>query len=206
MTELNMADMNPLDAISILKEGNQRYLAGRSNHITDLQTQVKQTAEGQFPFAAILGCMDSRTPAEIIFDQGLGKIINIRIAGNIVNSDVLGSLEYACTTLNTKLVLVLGHTRCGAVESACDDLKLGNVTTLLEKIKPAIEAEKLIMDNRNGSNPAFVDGVSKHNICISVDQIRKGSSVIRELEDAGEVKIASAIYELETGIVSFMEE
>lgn len=200
-----MADLNPIEAIRILKEGNKRFLTGQSNHTTDLQEQVQETAEAQYPFVAILGCVDSRSPAELLFDQGLGKIFNIRIAGNIVNSDILGSLEYACTALNTKLILVLGHTQCGAVQAACDDLKLENVTALLEKIKPAIKAEKEIRKNRNGSNSTFVNSVSKHNVGLSVDQIRQGSTVLSELESAGKISIASAIYDVETGEVSFME-
>lgn len=205
MEDMNMTDITPLDAIRFLKEGNQRFLTGRSNNRTDLQAQVQQTAEGQFPFAAILGCIDSRTSAELLFDQGLGKMINIRIAGNVVNTDILGSLEYACTTLNTKLILVLGHARCGAIEAACDDLKLGNVTALLEKLRPAIEATKDILDNRNGSNHTFVNNVSNHNIDLSVQKIRKDSTVISKLEEAGKIMIATAIYDVGTGKVTFKE-
>lgn len=202
---MKKVDIDTDEAIGLLKEGNQRFLSGQS-HGTGLQKQVKMTAEGQFPFAAILGCIDSRTSAELILDQGLGQIINIRIAGNVVNKDVLGSLEYACTMLHTKLILVLGHTNCGAVQSACDDLKMGHVTELLQKIKPAIEAEKLVLDNRNGSNPRFVNSVSKLNIGLSVDQILRESSVIRKLEEAGKVRIVAAIYDVETGKVSFLDE
>lgn len=203
---MNMEDISPRDAIRILKEGNQRFYSERTENTNDIRLQVQKTADGQFPFAAILGCVDSRSPSELLFDQGLGKIINIRIAGNVVNRDVLGSLEYACVVLNTKLILVLGHTQCGAIQAACDDVKLGNVTSLLEKIKPAIEAEKLTLDNRNGSNPDFVNSVGKENICLSIEHIRKGSKVIRELEKTGKIMIAAAIYEIETGKVSFIED
>lgn len=198
-------NITPDEALNLLKEGNLRFIAGQS-HGADLQKQVKKTSEGQFPYAAILGCIDSRTSAELILDQGLGQIINIRIAGNVVNSDILGSLEYSCVALHTKLILVLGHTSCGAIQSACSGLKLGNVTTLLKKIGPAIEAEKSILENRNGDNLTFVNKVSLQNIKYTAEQIRKNSSIIRDLELEGKVRIAGAIYNVETGKVDFIEE
>lgn len=198
-------NITPDEALNLLKEGNLRFIAGQS-HGADLQKQVKKTSEGQFPYAAILGCIDSRTSAELILDQGLGQIINIRIAGNVVNTDILGSLEYSCVALHTKLILVLGHTSCGAIQSACSGLKLGNVTTLLKKIGPAIEAEKSILENRNGDNLTFVNKVSLQNIKYTEEKIRKNSSIIRDLELEGKVRIAGAIYNVETGKVDFIEE
>jgi len=196
-------DISPNEALQILKEGNQRFLQNKSIN-TDLPKQLKQTAEGQFPFASILGCIDSRTASEHIFNLGIGEIINIRIAGNIVNEDVLASLEYACIVLNTKLVIVLGHTRCGAIESACDQIEMGNITVMLDKIQPAIKAETKTIDNRTSSNIPFINEVSLHNISNSIDLIRKDSKVIRDLETSGKIRILGAIYDLATGEVKFL--
>jgi carbonic anhydrase len=196
-------DISPDDALQILKEGNQRFLQNKLIN-TDLPKQVKQTAEGQFPFAAILGCVDSRTASELIFNIGIGELINVRVAGNIVNEDILGSLEYACTVANTRLIVVLGHTRCGAIESACDQLELGNITSLLKKIRPAIEAETNTLSNRTGSNIPFINEVSLHNIQNSIDLMRKNSTIIRELENKGKIRILGAIYDVETGSVTFL--
>lgn len=195
-------NISPDKALQILKEGNKSFLQNRLN--TDLPKQLKQTAEGQFPFAAILACVDSRTASELIFNLGIGDIINVRIAGNIVNEDVLASLEYACTVVNTKLVLVLGHTRCGAIESACDHVEMGNITALLDKIQPAIKAETKTIDDRSGSNIPFIDKVSLLNIKNSIDLIRRDSKILRELETNGEIRILGALYEVETGEVKFL--
>lgn len=196
-------DISTNEALQILKEGNQRFLQNKLID-TDLPKQLKQTAEGQFPFAAILACVDSRTASELIFNLGIGDIINVRIAGNIVNEDVLASLEYACTVVNTKLVLVLGHTRCGAIESACDHVEMGNITALLDKIQPAIKAETKTIDDRSGSNIPFIDKVSLLNIKNSIDLIRRDSKILRELETNGEIRILGALYEVETGEVKFL--
>lgn len=199
---MKRADILPADALKILEEGNQRFLSGKINE-TDHMEKVKATSGAQFPFAAILSCIDSRVPAELIFNQGIGDIINIRVGGNIVNTDVLASLEYACKVLNTKLILVLGHTRCGAVESACNQLELGNVTELLTRIHPAIESETSTIGERNGNNISFVNNVSKLNVDNSINLLRKRSQVIRKLEKEEKIRICGAMYEVETGRVIF---
>ncbi len=193
------------DALQILKEGNQRFLQYRLNN-TDLPEQIKQTAEGQFPFAAILGCVDSRTPAELIFDLSLGDIINIRVAGNVVNDDVLGSLEYACAVANVMLILVLGHTRCGAVESACDSFKMGKISGVLEKIQPAINAENKIQSERNGKNIPFTNNVSMLNVKNSMKMITKESEVLKHMLEKGDIGLVGAVYDVGTGKLTFLED
>ena len=200
---MKRGDISPEEALQKLKDGNQRFIQNKLIE-ADFLKQLKQTAEVQNPFATILGCVDSRTASEFIFNVGLGKIINVRIAGNIVNEDVLASLEYACTALNTKLVVVLGHSRCGAVVSACDQIELGNITALLEKIQPAIKAETLTIDDRTGSNITYVNKVSLLNIYNSIDLIRKNSKVLRDMETSGKIRILGAFYDVETGEVNFL--
>ena len=192
-------------AIDLLHKGNQRFIQNlRFNR--NLLQQVNETADGQFPFAAILSCIDSRTPAELIFDQGLGDIFSIRIAGNIVNEDIIGSLEFACKAAGSKLIVVLGHTNCGAIKGACDETKLGYLTQLLEKIKPAIEQEHTFKELRNGSNLPYVDEVAKINITNSMQQILDKSSIIRELIAQKTIKIIGGLYDVSSGEVLFFEE
>jgi carbonic anhydrase len=169
--------------------------------------QVNDTSEGQFPFATILSCIDSRVSAELVFDQGLGDIFSVRIAGNFINEDILGSMEFACKLAGTKLIVVLGHTACGAVKGACDDAKLGNLTSMLAKIKPAVEAVKEPKDAslRNSSNSEFVDNVSAKNVQLSIDRIMKESDVLSEMQSNGEIKIIGAMYDINTGTVDFYE-
>src|SRR5665647_541325 len=157
--------LTPEHALNILKEGNERFVNNIMAHRNLLQ-QVNETSAGQFPFAAILSCIDSRTSAELIFDQGLGDILSIRIAGNILNDDILGSMELACKIAGSKLIVVLGHTKCGAIEGACNNIELGHITTLLKKIKPAIELEKETVENRNAGNLKFVHNVTRNNVTI----------------------------------------
>lgn len=196
--------LTPALALDILKEGNLRFVNNIKAH-RNLLEQVNETSSGQFPFAAILSCIDSRTSAELIFDQGLGDIFSIRIAGNILNDDILGSMEFACKIAGSKLIVVLGHTKCGAIEGACNNIELGHVTTLLNKVKPAIAVETETKTDRTGKNKTFVDNVTKNNITLTVQQIKEQSPLLREMEQTGEIKIIGGLYDLETGIVKFYE-
>ncbi|MBE0650892.1 MAG: carbonic anhydrase [Bacteroidales bacterium] len=204
-TKESQEKITPQIALEFLKEGNLRFVNNLKAD-RNLLKQVNQTSEGQFPFAAILSCIDSRTSAELIFDQGLGDIFSIRIAGNIVNDDILGSMEYACNIAKSKLIVVLGHTNCGAVISACNNQEIGHITTLLKKIKPAIESEVTIIKERNGDNADFVTKVSINNVRQTIRQIREQSSIIRNLENNGDIIITGGLYSVETGIVTFFDE
>jgi carbonic anhydrase len=196
--------LSPELALDILKEGNARFVNNINAH-RDLLQQVNETSTGQFPFATILSCIDSRTSAELIFDQGLGDIFSIRIAGNILNEDILGSMEFACKIAGSKLVVVLGHTKCGAIEGACNNIVMGNITALLSKVKPAIEKEKETVVNRNGYNKAFVHNVTVNNIFVTAQKIKEQSSILKELEEQGHIKIIGGLYDLDTGHVTFYE-
>ena len=189
--------------IEILKKGNQRFVNNIKAH-RNLLEQVNETSSGQFPFAAILSCIDSRTSAELIFDQGLGDIFSIRIAGNILNEDILGSMEFACKIAGSKLIVVLGHTNCGAVIGACDDIKLGHLTTLVNKIKPSIEIETQTLSERNGRNIKFVQNVTVNNVKLAVEGIRRRSPILSEMENDNKIKIIGGMYDVETGIVKFL--
>ena len=193
-------------AIDLLKEGNQRF---QSNKEVDrnLLAQVSDTSTGQYPFATILHCVDSRVSAELVFDQGIGDIFSIRIAGNFVNEDILGSMEFTCKLAGTKVIVVLGHTACGAVKGACDDAKLGNLTTLLEKLKPAVEAvsEPTNTAKRNSANIDFVNNVAEKNVYMTIDNIRERSAVLKDMEAQGEIKIIGAMYDIKDGSVTFYE-
>jgi len=167
--------------------------------------QANETKSGQFPFAAILSCIDSRTSAELIFDQGLGDIFSIRIAGNILNEDILGSMEFACKIAGSKLIVVLGHTKCGAIEGACDNIELGHITTLLSKVKPAIAIETETKSERNSRNKHFVENVTVNNVNITVKQVKEQSPLLREMEQSGKIKIIGGLYDLDTGKVTFYE-
>ncbi len=205
-TKETQALISPNDAIRLLQEGNQRFQAN-SKADRNLLEQVAQTASGQYPFATILSCIDSRVSAELIFDQGVGDIFSARVAGNIVNEDLLGSIEFACKLAGTKVVVVLGHTSCGAVKGACDDAKLGNLTALVSKIKPAVEAVKEPSDaaQRNSKNLAFVNRVAKMNVELTLENIRQQSPVLQEMEENGEIKIVGAMYDIESGGVTFYD-
>jgi carbonic anhydrase len=194
--------LTPDLALKLLKEGNERFVKNLIANRNLLQ-QVNATADGQYPFATILSCMDSRTSAELIFDQGLGDIFSIRVAGNIVNEDILGSMEFATKVVGTKLILVLGHTKCGAVTGACNQVEMGHLTGLLNKIGPAIEKEAITTDNRTGDNPEFVANVTRLNVEASISQIRQQSPVIAGLERTGKLKITGGVYDVTTGEVNF---
>lgn len=197
--------MNPEQALKTLMDGNERFTKNPKIN-RDLLTQVEQTQGGQQPFAAILGCMDSRAPAEVIFDQGIGDIFSIRVAGNVISTDVLGSLEFAVCAVGVKLIMVLGHTNCGAIKGACDDFKLGNLTSLLNKIKPAIAAEDTIRSERNGSNKEFVNRVCGHNVQHSIEVMLEESELLREALSRGDIKVVPAMYDLSNGAVTLLEE
>ena len=196
--------LTPETALEILKEGNHRFVNNLKANRNLLQ-QVNETAAGQFPFATILSCIDSRVSAELVFDQGLGDIFSIRIAGNILNEEILGSMEFGTKVVGTKVIVVLGHTKCGAIVGACNHVELGHLTTLLNKIKPAIEQEKTTAEQRDGSNVTFVKNVTENNVNLTIERIRKESPVIKELEDQGAIKIVGGLYDVETGHVNFYE-
>lgn len=205
-TRETQATMTPEKSLQFLKEGNQRFQNNlKANR--NLLEQVNDTSDGQFPFATILSCIDSRVSAELVFDQGLGDIFSVRIAGNFVNSDILGSMEFACKLAGTKLIVVLGHTACGAVKGACDDARLGNLTGMLAKIKPAVKAvtEPKDTSERNSKNSEFVDNVAAKNVLLTIDRIREESDVLAEMEKNGEIKIVGAMYDINTGAVNFFE-
>ena len=198
------SSLTPDNALQILKEGNQRFMNNLKANRNLLQ-QVNETSSGQYPFATILSCIDSRTSAELIFDQGLGDIFSVRIAGNILNEDILGSMEFATKVVGTKIIVVLGHTKCGAVVGACNHVEMGNLTTLLNKIQPAIFQEKTIVENRNESNEEFVQKVTELNIHLTIERIRRESPIIAELEENGKIKIVGGLYDVSTGMVRFYE-
>lgn len=205
LTKEAQAKISPMGAVEILKQGNERFMKNRKAD-RDLLEQVKDTATGQYPFATILSCIDSRVSAELIFDQGVGDIFSVRVAGNIVNEDLLGSMEFACKLAGTKVIVVLGHTSCGAVKGACDDAHLGNLTTLLSKIKPAVQAVALPEDpaERTSKNLDFVDRVAETNVRMTLENIRKQSPVLRIMEEDGEIALVGAMYDISTGKVDFM--
>lgn len=201
-TKETQSALNAKTAIQLLKEGNERFVA-KNMASRDLINQVQQTATGQYPFATILSCIDSRVSAELVFDQGVGDIFSARVAGNIVNEDVLGSMEFACKLAGTKVIVVLGHTACGAVKGACDGAELGNLTALLNKIKPAVDAisEPSDASERNSKNLDFVNSVAEKNVTLTIDNIRKESPVLKEMEDNGEIAIVGAMYDIIDGKV-----
>ena len=205
-TKDTQATMTPEKSLDYLKEGNIRFQKNlKANR--NLLEQVNDTSKGQFPFATILSCIDSRVSSELIFDQGIGDIFSVRIAGNFVNSDILGSMEFACKLAGTKLIVVLGHTACGAVKGACDDSKLGNLTGMLAKIKLAVKAVAEPQDKnlRNSSNIEFVDSVSAKNVQLTIARIIEESDVLKEMENNGEIKIIGAMYDINTAAVTFYE-
>lgn len=196
---------SPEAALSILKEGNSRFVAAKAAD-RNLLDQVTDTTGGQWPHSVVLSCIDSRVPAEIVFDQGIGDIFSARVAGNIVNEDILGSIEYGCKVAGSKLVVVLGHTMCGAVKGACDDVKLGNITALLSKIRPAVDAvkEPQAAEDRTSANKTFVNDVVSKNVHLTIEKMRKDSPLLTEMENEGAIKIVGGIYDISNGKVSFI--
>ena len=192
-------------AIELLKEGNKRFVNNLKVNRNLLQ-QANETSDGQHPFAVILSCIDSRTSAELIFDQGLGDIFSVRIAGNIINEDILGSMEFGCKVAGAKIIVVLGHTKCGAVKGACDHVEMGNLTALLTKIRPAVDDENTIKENRNSGNDEFVEKVSTINVKRTVHAIMERSTILKEMIDAGQIGIVGGTHDITTGEVTFYED
>ena len=202
-TKETQAATTPEKALQMLKEGNARFVQGKMFK-RDLMAQVKATGNGQFPIAAIVGCIDSRASNELIFDQGIGDIFSARVAGNFVNDDMLGSLEFACAAAGAKLILVVGHSECGAIKGACDDVVLGNLTQTLANLKPAVAAVPGFESDRTSSNNAFVQAVADKNVVLTIERIRQRSSILRDMADNGKIGIAGAMYDVHTGRVTFM--
>ncbi|MCD0505064.1 carbonic anhydrase family protein [Bordetella petrii] len=202
LTQAQRNAMTPDQVIDMLKQGNARFRAGKGQ-AHDYLAQKRSSAAGQYPAAVILSCIDSRAPAEIILDTGIGDTFNGRIAGNIANPDLLGSMEFACAAAGAKVVLVMGHTACGAVAGAIDGVELGNLTGLLKVIRPAVDATRF-SGERSGKNPAFVDAVAAANVQRTVDAIRKGSPILADLEKQDKIKIAGSMYDLSNGMVTFL--
>ena len=205
LTKEMQEKLTPRQALSLLKEGNKRFINNLKINRNLLQ-QVNETSEGQYPFAFILSCIDSRTSAELIFDQGLGDIFSCRIAGNILNSDIVGSMEFACKISGSKIIVVLGHTKCGAISGACANVEMGNLTGLLAKIRPAIEAEVATMKDKTSVNPAFVENVTHHNVRLILTQIPDLSPILAKMIQDGQIILVGAIYNVETGAVNFFED
>lgn len=196
------AAITPTMAIQILKDGNKRFMNNlKANR--NLLEQVNDTSDGQHPFAVILSCIDSRTSAELIFDQGLGDVFSVRIAGNIVNEDILGSMEFACKVAGAKLIVVLGHSKCGAIKGACDHVEMGNLTALLSKIQPAVFDEKSVSENRNSTNSEFVEKVAAINVQRTVSAIVERSPILKEMIENGEIGIIGGMHIISNGEVVF---
>jgi carbonic anhydrase len=198
------AAVTPQQVLERFRQGNQRFADGHGTHRNYAQ-QVRATAKGQFPLASIVSCIDSRAPAEILFDQGIGDLFNARVAGNIVNEDILGSLEFASRVAGSKLIIVLGHTSCGAVKGACDNVQMGNLTGLLAKIMPAVTAVPDDGKDRSSKNYAFVEMVAEQNVRQNVQLIRDRSPILKDMEVKGEIKIVGAMYDVATGRVTWYQ-
>ncbi|CAM3925247.1 carbonic anhydrase family protein [Flavobacterium cucumis] len=199
------AQMTPRKALQFLQEGNSRFINNlKANR--NLLEQANETRDGQWPFATILSCIDSRTSAELIFDQGLGDIFSVRIAGNIVNTDILGSMEFACKVAGSKLIVVLGHSKCGAVKGACDHVEMGNLTELLSKIQPAVYQEKDTLENRTSKNGEFVENVAEINVKRNVKNIIERSFVLEQMLEEGQIGIVGAMHDIESGRVIFYDD
>ena len=205
LTKEIQTSISPEKAIEILKTGNERFVNNLKANRNLLQ-QVNETSDGQHPFAVILSCIDSRTSAELIFDQGLGDIFSIRIAGNILNEDILGSMEFACKIAGAKAAVVLGHSKCGAIKGACDNVEMGNLTALLTKIRPAVDDELTIKENRNSSNGKFVEKVAVINVKRTVKAIMERSPILNEMIKTGALDLLGGMYDVETGVVTFYQK
>ena len=205
LTKELQAAITPAMALGLLKEGNKRFVNNLKVNRNLLQ-QANETSDGQHPFAVILSCIDSRTSVELIFDQGLGDVFSVRIAGNIINEDILGSMEFGCKVAGSKIIVVLGHTKCGAVKGACDHLEMGNLTALLSKIQPAVYDEKTETENRNSDNDAFVEKVATINVKRTVHAILERSPILKGMIEAGEIGIVGGNHDIKTGEVSFYED
>ena len=204
-TKESQHTMTPERALEFLREGNHRFVSNlKANR--NLLEQVNDTREGQFPFATILSCIDSRTSAELIFDQGLGDIFSIRLAGNVVSDEVLGSMEFACRVAGSRVLVVLGHTSCGAIKGACDNVQLGNLSTLINRIQPSVYLERTTEGARTSANRDFVERVAHIHVRRSVDAIVERSVVLRSMIEQGEIALIGGMYDVSTGVVTFMDD
>jgi carbonic anhydrase len=203
-TKETQQNLSPEMALEILKKGNDRFVKNL-NEKRNLLEQVDETSTGQFPFAVVLSCIDSRVPAEKVFDQGIGDIFSVRIAGNFINEDILGSMEFACKVAGSKLIVILGHSSCGAIKGACDKVELGNLTGLLDKIKPALQAVKETGD-RSSKNADFVQKVADKNIEVAIAQVKEKSPILKEMIDNGEIGIVGGMYSVANGNVTFNQD
>ena len=204
LTKEMQSAITPAPALEILKDGNKRFVSNLKINRNLLQ-QANDTSDGQHPFAVILSCIDSRTSAELIFDQGLGDVFSVRIAGNVVNEDILGSMEFGCKVAGAKAIVVLGHKKCGAIKGACDNVALGNLTGLIEKIKPAVDQETTTTENRTSSNAKFVENVAELNVGLSVKNILIKSQIIADMVKNGKIGIVGGVHDISTGHVKFFE-
>ena len=205
LTKELQESISPTKALQLLKEGNQRFVSNLKINRNLLQ-QANETSDGQHPFAVILSCIDSRTSAELIFDQGLGDVFSVRIAGNIINEDILGSMEFGCKVAGSKIIVVLGHTKCGAVKGACDHVEMGNLTALLTKIRPAVDDEVTIKEHRNSGNAVFVEKVSAINVKRTVKAIMERSPILKEMIESGQIGIVGGTHDISTGEVEFYDD
>ena len=205
LTKELQESISPSKALQLLKDGNQRFVSNLKINRNLLQ-QANETSDGQHPFAVILSCIDPRTSAELIFDQGLGDVFSVRIAGNIINEDILGSMEFGCKVAGSKIIVVLGHTKCGAVKGACDHVEMGNLTALLTKIRPAVDDEVTVKENRNSGNSVFVEKVSSINVKRTVKAIMERSPILKEMIESGQIGIVGGTHDISTGEVEFYED
>ncbi|MDU1889908.1 MAG: carbonic anhydrase family protein [Dysgonomonas sp.] len=206
LTKEEQDKLTPDKVLEILKQGNEEFISDNLT-VRNNSERVRHAALGQYPKAVVLSCLDSRVPVEDVFHRGIGDIFVARVAGNIVNEDILGSMEYACKVSGSKLIVVLGHEYCGAIKSAIDDVKVGNITSMLSKVQPAVTKAKVNFEGEKTSkNPKFVEAVCDHNVHNVIGDIRKGSPILKEMEDKGEIKIVGGVYDMETGKVNFFSE
>ena len=204
LTQAEQDKLTPDEVLRLLKDGNRRFVSGTLTS-RDHSKLVREAANGQFPKAMILSCVDSRIPVEDVFDRGIGDVFVARVAGNFENTDILGSMEFACKVSGAKLVLVLGHEDCGAVKAAIDGVVLGNITLMLENIKPAVESISGYEGRKSSENPEFVHMVAEKNVRLTIEDVRKRSTILKEMEDAGDIKIVGALYDMDTGEIDFLE-
>jgi carbonic anhydrase len=205
LTKELQQSITPSMALQMLIEGNDRFVNNLKIN-RNLLKQVNETSDGQHPFAVILSCIDSRTSAELIFDQGLGDVFSVRIAGNILNEDILGSMEFGCKVAGARIIVVLGHTKCGAVQGACDHMEMGNLTSLLSKIRPAVDDEQTVKSNRNSSNEEFVEKVAIINVKRTVKAIMERSPILKEMIKRGTIGIIGGQHDITTGKVEFFDD
>ncbi|MEE4377915.1 MAG: carbonic anhydrase family protein [Candidatus Competibacteraceae bacterium] len=204
MTKQARSELTPDQALELLKDGNERFVSGKMLQ-RDLMAQVKATATGQFPFAGILGCIDSRVPPEVVFDQGIGDIFSARIAGNFANTDFIGSFEFATKLAGAKLIVVLGHSECGAIKGAADNAQLGNLTQTLSNLMPAVYAITDVEGERNSANEAFVTAVAEENVRQNVKALLTRSTVLHDLAQAERIKVVGAMHDVGTGRITFLD-